>query len=117
MSIKVTLRNKKAVARELSKYESERSKKTLKAMQTTGLVVQSKAKIRVPVDTGNLRASITSKNLQTTVIIQAGAGTQSVEYAGFVEHGTSKMPARPYFFNSWEEERGKLIKKINQIFR
>ena len=112
MSIKLTLRNKKAVNRELNKYGSERGKRTLTAMQSTALVVVSKAKIRAPVDTGNLRASIRSKNLRTNVEIVAGA-----EYAGFVEHGTSKMPARPYFFNSWDEERGKLIKKIIDIFK
>jgi len=110
--IKVTLKNKRAVQRELTKYGSERGKKVLTAMQSTGLVVQSKAKARVPVDTGRLRNSISTKKEPNTVIV----GT-NVSYAPHVEFGTSKMSARPYFFNSWDEERPKLIKKIIQIFK
>ena len=47
------------------------------------------------VDTGRLRGSIT----HTTDDDAAYVGT-NVEYAGYVEFGTSRMPARPYLENA-----------------
>lgn len=54
-----------------------------------GMRFEALAKKATPVDTGRMRASITSQNQgQQTVV-----GT-NVEYASFVEYGTSKMDAR-----------------------
>lgn len=46
----------------------------------------------VPVDTGKLRDSISKKvdGLKVTV------GPRGVEYASYVENGTSRSPAQPY---------------------
>lgn len=61
-------------------------------LEICGGVAESHAKQLCPVDTGNLRNSITHAQLdENTEII----GT-SVSYAAFVELGTVRMKARPY---------------------
>ena len=62
-----------------------------KALKTVGMKAEKNAKKICPVDTGNLRNSITHQNDKDTVYI----GT-NVEYAPYVELGTSKMRARPF---------------------
>lgn len=62
-----------------------------KALKTVGMQAEKNAKKICPVDTGNLRNSITHQNDNDTVYI----GT-NVEYAPYVEMGTSRMRAQPY---------------------
>lgn len=63
-----------------------------KALEEIGLVAEGYAKMLCPVDTGNLRNSITHE--------QEGENTEvigtAVEYAAYVEMGTQKMKAQPY---------------------
>ena len=62
--------------------------------QTTeaiGLYVEGEAKLRCPVDTGNLRSSISHDSDEEKATI----GT-NVEYGISVEKGTSKQKAQPY---------------------
>lgn len=61
------------------------------ALTAIGLTAESYAKGYCPVDTGRLRNSITNAVSGNTAYI----GT-NVEYAAFVELGTSRMKARPY---------------------
>lgn len=64
-----------------------------RALEEIGLLAESYAKQYCPVDTGRLRNSIShavSESEQAAVI-----GT-NVEYAPYVELGTSKMDPRPY---------------------
>lgn len=62
-----------------------------RALVTIGLVAEGYAKRLCPVDTGRLRNSITFYTEDNAVHI----GT-NVEYAQFVEEGTSKQKAQPY---------------------
>lgn len=77
----------------LAKAELEEKIKT--ALDTIGIVCESHAKKNCPVDTGNLRNSITHKvgNDNRHVVI----GT-NVEYAPYVENGTSNenYPKQPF---------------------
>lgn len=61
------------------------------AMEQIGISAETYAKMNCPVDTGRLRASISHDSDENTVIV----GT-NVEYAKYVELGTSKMKPRPY---------------------
>ena len=68
----------------------ERAKAT--ALEIIGGKAESYAKKLCPVDTGNLRNSITHQQYdEDTEVI----GT-NVEYAPYVELGTTRMRARPY---------------------
>ena len=61
------------------------------ALEAVGLQGEAYAKLECPVDTGNLRNSIT----HTTDEDSAYIGT-NVEYAPYVEYGTSKTKAQPF---------------------
>ena len=63
----------------------------IKALEAIGLAAEGYAKLKCPVDTGRLRNSITHATQDDVEYI----GT-NVEYAAYVEFGTSKMGARPY---------------------
>ncbi len=63
------------------------------ALEAIGLLCEGYAKMKCPVDTGNLRNSITHT---VNVEEQAAYIGTNVEYAAFVEMGTSKMKAQPY---------------------
>ncbi len=60
-------------------------------LEAVGLSAEGHAKKITPVDTGNLRNSITH-----LVDGKAAYIGTNVEYAPYVELGTSKMAARPY---------------------
>ena len=62
-----------------------------KAMEACGLSMEGHAQDICPVRTGNLRNSITHAHDDTTAIV----GT-NVEYAPFVELGTTHQKAKPY---------------------
>lgn len=76
--------------------------KIIEVLQEETQEVVEEAKKMVPVDTGSLRDSIkrtvSKKTLSATV--SAGGKVKGVDtyYAFFVEFGTKKMPARPFFY-------------------
>lgn len=61
------------------------------ALEAVGLQAEGYAKRLCPVDTGLLRNSITHTSDEDTAYI----GT-NVEYAAYVEYGTSRTAAQPY---------------------
>ncbi len=76
-----------------------------KALTASALVVEGQAKALCPVDTGNLRNSITHEVEGK----EARVGT-NVEYAPFVELGTSKMAAQPFLNPALEQNKGNIQK-------
>ena len=62
---------------------------------TYGLKAQSNMKQLAPVDTGRLRASITADNGADSEGYFSEIGT-NLEYAPFVEYGTSRQKAQPF---------------------
>jgi HK97 gp10 family phage protein len=62
-----------------------------RALEHAGLAMESYAKALCPVDTGNLRNSISHAHDDNTVVV----GT-NVEYAPHVELGTVRQRAQPY---------------------
>jgi HK97 gp10 family phage protein len=69
-----------------------------------GRRVQTRAKELVRVDTGRLRSSITVTPVTVNGEFVVHIGT-NVEYAGFLEGGTSRMPAYPYLQPALEAAR------------
>ena len=63
--------------------------------ETVAHTLEFEAVKRVPVDTGNLKASIQSGVDEDTVWVGAGF-TEEVSYAKFVEFGTWKMKPIPF---------------------
>jgi len=75
-----------------------------------------KAKSRVPVKTGDLRRSIGVDGDKRNIIIKA-----DMNYAGYVEFGTSKQKPKPYFYNSIREgmrlTRSLVNEKLKRVLR
>lgn len=74
-----------------------------KALEAAAIVVTMDAVPRVPVDTGNLRGSITHK----VEGAEAKVGT-NVDYAPHVEYGTHKMDAKPYLRPAIDAQRANI---------
>lgn len=72
-------------------------------LKAAGVVVDGQAVLLCPVDTGNLRNSITHKVEGDAVTI----GTP-VHYASHVEYGTSKMAAQPFLRPAVDESMPRL---------
>ena len=101
-------------------YTKERKAEIMKALRSgmdkAVLIVENQAKLNVTqsppkhpqVDTGRLRASITSQVVQTGDNIEGQIGTQ-VFYGAYLEHGTSRMQAYPWLFPAVESSKAKII--------
>lgn len=63
------------------------------ALEKIGLLAEGYAQMKCPVDTGNLRGSITHVVSEGEKAVYIGT---NVEYAPYVELGTSKQKAQPY---------------------
>ena len=83
------------------------------ALEAIGMQAESYAKLACPVDTGNLRNSITHQ--QADEMTEA-IGT-NVEYAAYVEMGTSRMEARPYLGPALTEHVDEYKRMVEQFLR
>jgi len=73
-------------------------------LERAAIEINNQAKILCPVDTGNLRNSITYVKIMPRLW---GVGT-NVEYAPYVEFGTYKMRAQPYLRPAFEAVKSKI---------
>lgn len=79
------------------------------AIEKTCLKIEADAVDLCPVDTGNLRGSITTEIGE----LEGAVGT-NVEYAEFVEFGTSKMPAQPFLYPAFAKNKNDVIENIKK---
>lgn len=91
---------------ELIRKSPEKAKELVKK---AAYEFEARAKVEVPVDTGNLRNSIrtTFENDGMTGIVST-----NVEYAIYVEYGTRFMAAQPYFTPAAEQVRGSFERAV-----
>ena len=87
MEINVNVTSNKDLIEQATTEQIER------ALEAIGLQAEGYAKMLCPVDTGRLRNSIT--HTVDVTGLKAIIGT-NVEYAAYVEMGTSRMKAQPY---------------------
>lgn len=85
----------------------------VKTFQRSMLQVQNLAKIKAPVDTGNLRNSIQLDIVTDTQIII----TSYANYSAHIEYGTIYMQPQPFMRPAIDEVRfkeiGKIAKQVN----
>ena len=93
---------------------AEKNESVLRALEIIGQVVENSAAGYAPVDTGNLRNSITHEVDDGSHIVAIGT---NVEYAPYQELGTSKMKAandgRGFLRPAVEDN----MEKIQSIFK
>ena len=96
---------KKDIAKALDNNKS----KTLEAI---GVYVEGEAISRCPVYTGNLRSSLNHKTTKDSVIV----GT-NVEYALWVEKGTSRQKAQSFLSPAVEQNTGTIKKLAKEMMK
>ncbi|MDD5016542.1 MAG: HK97 gp10 family phage protein [Eubacteriales bacterium] len=107
----------KELADKFRSYGKEVYTKSEQTVMQAGMIVERAAKEKAPVDTGRLRASITTRLAdfdKKKIVVEVGT---SVEYAQAVEYGTSKAPAHPYLFPAYAENKDKVLKKIAEAIK
>lgn len=106
----------------------------VKEIQASGEVIRNAAVVRVPVDTGFLKNSISVKNLDNGVenvaqkdysaYVEFGTGTKVDVPAGLEDYAIQfkgkgerqvNLPARPFMFPSYFEEKPRLIKRLQNL--
>lgn len=80
------------------------------AIAKTALDIEADAKVLAPVDTGNLKNSISSEASGLTAEVSA-----STAYSDYVEYGTSRMNAQPYMGPAFDARVPGLEKALGQI--
>lgn len=82
------------------------------ALEVIGGMAESFAKALCPVDTGRLRNSITHQQISSDTEVVGS----NVEYAPYVELGTSKMGARPFIRPAAENHSAEYTAVLKQIY-
>lgn len=81
------------------------------------LPIQNDAVANAPYLTGTLRRSIHSEVIERGKTSVVGMVGTDVEYAPFVEFGTSRMGARPFLRNAYDGNKNAAIKEIADALR
>jgi len=84
------------------------------ALKAAALVVQNDAKERAPVLTGTLKRSIHIEELPQDRAVAVGT---DVEYAPYIEFGTSRMAAQPYLRPALDENHGAIQREFAEAVR
>lgn len=82
------------------------------ALMESALAIHEEARSRVPVDSGSLRRGIKVYPSKRGDVIEIGVKDPDLDYAQFVEFGTSSEPAQPFLTPALEAERRKLERRI-----
>lgn len=116
----MTLKNGDRLQRKLSGLASAMQGQVLGNAALAGAeVVKSESKNIVPVDTGNLRASITSELGEVSThkaTAHVGYGKQA-PYGKFIELGTSRMSAQPFLRPALVTTRGRAIEEVRNALK
>jgi len=113
----------------LSNLEEKLGKALTEALEEIAEKIRDDAKGFVPVDTGALRKSIRveEKGSLEVSIIAGGGGVinprtgREVDYAGYVEFGTSRASPQPYMQPALEKNRDEILRvvkeKVLEVFK
>lgn len=98
------------VQSQLRRSAQEAIEKAKRELQMTALEVEREAKLNAPVDTGMLRASITNEEVDDGYEVFT-----NVEYAQFIEYGTSRQAARPFLTPALDVATKGLKQRLERI--
>lgn len=112
ITVKISQSEISGALKNFDKYNKATQANITKGIEETTVNVDRRAKQNAPVDTGRLRADI-----QFTTTDRRGEVYNTVNYAPFVELGTSRMNAAPYMFPAWEAYRLAFIMKMKRAMQ
>ena len=107
----VTIKGLAGLTAKLNKLDSVTRSAMSIGIKKAGLLVEGDAKMVVPVDTGSLRRSIHTEDSSNATSATATVGS-SLEYAPYIELGTSKMSAQPFLQPSLEKNKKNATKIV-----
>jgi HK97 gp10 family phage protein len=100
-SLSITTKGIKGSQSALKQFEQDIPQQVTDFLETMGQIVVEEMQSLVPVDTGALHDSIDYNVTDTDLNFEA-----TEDYAGFVEYGTSRMVAQPYFMPAIDRNLG-----------
>jgi len=106
----------KELAKKFNEISKDVENDIEQALLESALMVERDAKKNAPVDTGRLRASISSRLVEESGTPYAEVGT-NVSYAIIQEFGSSKQPAQPFLYPAYAENKQKILKKLAKAFK
>ena len=108
MKVNFKLIGKKQIEKRLRQISETSTDNLQGALTVAAFKVEADAKKGCPVDTGRLRASITSRVFKVFAIVGVPV---SVGYGKYIEYGTSKMKAQPFLYPALQKNL-RFIKNI-----
>jgi HK97 gp10 family phage protein len=111
MRVNVKLQGLEKLLDNIQDYEINTQENVKQTVKDTALKIQANAKLRSPVDTGNLKRSISADispdEMSATIFTD-------VEYAIHQEFGTKHAPAQPFLFPAYEEEMNEYMSNLEK---
>lgn len=115
------------------RYDKALERAIVKALEEAGVILEGEAAMRVPVDTGRLKGSITYATRTARSYARGMAGPvdevsaphdaytahvgTNVDYAQHIEYGTVRSPAQPYLRPALANRRGSVTKIVRDTIR
>jgi HK97 gp10 family phage protein len=100
-SLELTFKGIRGAQDALKEFESSVTEQLSEFLDSMGQIVVDEMQSTVAVDTGELQDSIGYNVSGDDLTFEATA-----DHAGFIEYGTSKMEAQPYFFPAIDRNLG-----------
>lgn len=126
---KIKVRGVKGVLEAVEQLSVEVQANVQKQVKETANAIRKSARAKVPVDTGGLKKSIRVKYSKDKWSAKVGAMGKNSAHAHLVEFGTvertqkttgrdtGKMPAKPFLFPSYEENRQEYINGMKNALK
>ena len=140
MSFSFSLLGTDALEKRLKDYSKKIQNRVEEEIEATAQDIRAKAVRRVPVNLSTLKQGITirpvskgvwevASNANYSAYVEFGTGVYAASYVPtlpkeiqeyarqFYVNGKGTIPARPFLFNSFLEERVQLVKRIKEIIK
>lgn len=114
MFIRIDTTEVTALSAKLARATTTVGPKAGVVIRKTAYSIERDAKSFAPVDTGNLRNSISTKFSSSIIMIRADIGP-TAEYGIYQELGTSRMPPQPFLRPATERNQEAFNRAVQQI--
>lgn len=100
------------MALDLEKAAAEVRPKTAKIVAKAANDVETRAKQAAPVDTGNLRNSISTETASDGLSAVVGP---TANYGAYVEYGTASMSPQPFMGPAWDVVEPGFVQALEEL--